>query len=573
MASSLEIAKKAKEAFVDDSFKLAVDLFSEAIDLSPNDANLFADRAQAHLKLNNLTEAAADASKAIEIDPSMAKAYLRKGTACMKLGEYLTAKEALEIGTSLAQNDSRFTKMLKECDQHLVDFQQSTVPASVASKLSDTTAGTLKESKKGCGMSQQISTITSVRPKYSHGYYQKPEEVVVTIYAKGIPANNVVVDFGEQILSVTIGVHDEDAYYFQPRLFGKIIPAKCRYEVLSTKVEIRLAKAEIINWPSLEYSKEIAVTQKVNVLSVESQRPAYPSSMPRKRDWDKLEAQVKQEEKEEKLDGDAGVNRMFQDIYLNADEDMRRAMSKSFMESNGTVLSTDWTDVGSKKVEATAPDDTKSQIETPSSASTLHSMCYQGIKLKWYSGKIVSQSNSISYYPSDNERRYYELTFNKKYLQIVTKYLQYVVSEGREIQLNRTQKWQHTNNPIKKDNNNSKLWTYVVFEHPVTFQTLAMDPKEEENINDLVTFGKEKEYYAKISKAWKRQYLLYGPPGKGKFTMIAAMVIFWAMMFMILNWHLLRITQLMMFSKICNKSIIVFEDIDCSLDLKRKRRW
>ena len=55
MASSLEIAKKAKEAFVDDSFKLAVDLFSEAIDLSPNDANLFADRAQAHLKLNNLT--------------------------------------------------------------------------------------------------------------------------------------------------------------------------------------------------------------------------------------------------------------------------------------------------------------------------------------------------------------------------------------------------------------------------------------------------------------------------------------------------------------------------------------
>jgi len=45
------------------------------------------------------------------------------------------------------------------------DFQPSTVPAS-ASKLSDTTAGTLEESKKGCGMSQQISTITSVRPKY-----------------------------------------------------------------------------------------------------------------------------------------------------------------------------------------------------------------------------------------------------------------------------------------------------------------------------------------------------------------------------------------------------------------------
>lgn len=45
----------------------------------------------------------------------------------------------------------------------------------------------------------------------------------------------------------------------------QIIPEKCRYEILSTKVEIRLAKAELINWTSLEYSKEITVPQKVNV--------------------------------------------------------------------------------------------------------------------------------------------------------------------------------------------------------------------------------------------------------------------------------------------------------------------
>lgn len=90
---------------------------------------------------------------------------------------------------------------------------------------------------------------------FRHEYYQKPEEVVVTIFAKGIPANNVVVDFGEQIvsffspslscslsddivefficantsssfvnvqLSVTIEVAGEEAYHFQPRLFGKV---------------------------------------------------------------------------------------------------------------------------------------------------------------------------------------------------------------------------------------------------------------------------------------------------------------------------------------------------------------
>jgi suppressor of G2 allele of SKP1 len=46
----------------------------------------------------------------------------------------------------------------------------------------------------------------------------------------------------------------------------QIITSKCRYDVLSTKVEIRLAKAESVHWTSLEFSKENRVPQKVNAL-------------------------------------------------------------------------------------------------------------------------------------------------------------------------------------------------------------------------------------------------------------------------------------------------------------------
>ncbi|KAM3376040.1 protein SGT1 A-like [Capsicum galapagoense] len=395
MASDL--STKAKEAYIDDHFELAVDLYSQAIAVAPNSPELFADRAQANIKLHNFTEAVTDANTAIELNPSTAKAYMRKGLACMELEEYQTAKAALETGASLAPGESRFTSLIKECDEHIADklwkicsfsdygnlcggqvkspenyeisqmfalWEAGELPkhatgetsASVVppaeSKSLDNVAAVTKDTQlayKSC------ERTPAVKPKYRHEFYQKPEEVVVTIFAKGIPAKNVSVDFGEQILSFSIDIPGEVAYSFQPRLFGKIIPQKCRYEVMSTKFEIRLAKAESVHWTTLEYTRDIAVVQRPNVSSG-SYKPSYPSSKLRCKDWDKLEAQVKKEEKEEKLDGDAALNKFFRDIYKDADEDARRAMMKSFVESNGTVLSTNWKEVGTKKVEGSPPD-------------------------------------------------------------------------------------------------------------------------------------------------------------------------------------------------------------------------
>lgn len=351
--ASADLEKKAKEAFIDDHFELAVDLYSQAIALNPNDADLFVDRAQANIKLQNFTEAVADANKAIQLDPSIAKAYLRKGMACIKLEEYQTAKTVLENGASLAPRDARFTKLIEECDQRIAEEAEE-LPKQLAEKAS-TGVVTPNNLAPAVGLSSPEKAASSTRPKYRHEFYQKPEEVVVTIFAKGIPANYVAVDFGEQILSVAVEVPGEDAYHFQPRLFGKIVPSKSRYEVMSTKIEIRLAKADSTHWTSLEFRRDVAAVQKVNVPSG-NEKPTYPSSKPKRVDWDKLEAQVKKEEKDEKLDGDAALNKFFRDIYKDADEDTRRAMMKSFVESNGTVLSTNWKEVGPKKVEGSAPD-------------------------------------------------------------------------------------------------------------------------------------------------------------------------------------------------------------------------
>ncbi|TQD76381.1 hypothetical protein C1H46_038082 [Malus baccata] len=199
---------------------------------------------------------------------------------------------------------------------------------------------------------------------------------------------------------------------------------------------------------------------------------------------------------------------------------------------------------------------------------------FRGTKVWWVLFKSVSpggRSMSMAYYP-DQEKRFYKLTFHKKYRDIITvDYLNHVVNEGKEIRVRNRQRKLYTNSPgYKWPSYKQTMWSHIVFEHPATFETMALDPeKKKEIIEDLVTFSKSKDFYARIGKAWKRGYLLYGPPGTGKSTMIAAMANLLA--YDIYDLELTAVKDNTELRKLLiettSKSIIVIEDIDCSLDL------
>ncbi|XP_023541549.1 AAA-ATPase At3g28580-like [Cucurbita pepo subsp. pepo] len=203
---------------------------------------------------------------------------------------------------------------------------------------------------------------------------------------------------------------------------------------------------------------------------------------------------------------------------------------------------------------------------------------YENAEFWWTLSKITgSAKKSTSLYP-EPDRRYYQLKFHKKHRSLVTEsYLKHVLKEGREIKVNRRQRKLYTNGTGNRwtIHRQTTMWSEVYFEHPANFDTIAMDPeKKQEIVEDLLTFRESKDYYARIGKAWKRGYLLYGPPGTGKSTMIAAMA-------NLLNYDVydLELTAVKdntelrkLLIETTSKSIIVIEDIDCSLELTGQRK-
>merc|ERR1711935_311537 len=115
------------------------------------------------------------------------------------------------------------------------------------------------------------------------------------------------------------------------------------FKVTQSKIELRLRKE--VNgqrWEQLE--EEVPVTT------------AMPHN--RAKNWDQIGKEADEEQKKdiEEGGGEAALQQMFKSIYGNANEETRRAMMKSFQESNGTVLSTNWNEVGKETVEMKPPD-------------------------------------------------------------------------------------------------------------------------------------------------------------------------------------------------------------------------
>ncbi|MCJ1224644.1 hypothetical protein MMC12_001289 [Toensbergia leucococca] len=296
------------------------------------------------------------------------------------------------------------------------EFPEVELPKAVETKKAEKKAIEPSDAKKPSAETVSEPRPEGVQTpanKIRHEWYQTAESIVVTLFAKNVPKDTSTIDLHPDSLSISFPLPTGSTFHFSvDPFFAEIDPSTSTTKIMSTKVEFTLKKSvPSQKWPSLESTESPPSTSDPEnpdatatstapkaTIPLKATPPAYPtSSKTGPKNWDKVAASLtkkppkkqnpipqstttntdptsnppsittaskaEEEEDDEDVDGidefeDGGdpVNGFFKQLYASSNPDTRRAMMKSYQESNGTALSTNWSEVGKGKVETSPPD-------------------------------------------------------------------------------------------------------------------------------------------------------------------------------------------------------------------------
>ena len=409
----MDQAARGASAIAAKDFTSAVKHYTDAISQHPGAVDYYIKRSTAYTRISppDHDSAFKDSEIAVSLATKRAKreliaqAQLRRAIALFGLERYVDAGQCLQWVRKLDEKektlqiwDMKINGKLKELaegddgtkiiiqENPDVEAPVATTPVPDTKPIEPSTGTGTNGDPKPASSAAQSQGVLTPASKIRHDWIQSNNSVIVTLYCKGIPKERAKVEIKQNSLDVSFPLPTGSDYQFSlDPLFSEIDRMKSYYKIMSTKAEFTLVKSiPGLKWTSIEGNEPLqrddtnvkdasqaSVKRAVLADKAQNSGPAYPtSSKSGPKNWDQVANDLSKRPKKDPKEGeedsmeDPGLeeeegdptNNFFKSLYANADEDTRRAMMKSYQESNGTALSTNWSEVGKGPVETSPPD-------------------------------------------------------------------------------------------------------------------------------------------------------------------------------------------------------------------------
>lgn len=417
----MDQAARGAAALAAGDFAAAVSHYTDAISSNHLAVDYYIKRSTAYTRVSppDHSSALRDAEIAVNLAAKrgkrelIAQSQLRRGIALFGLERWADAREcfnwvrklnekekSLQIWgikvegrlKGLEEGDERAKATVKEIPDVELPKENSGKKVQKQAEEKEEKSDPKSEEAKAPAAETKIEGVQTPASKIRHEWFQTNDDVVVTLFAKGVPKDKTSVEIQGNSLFISFPLPTGSDFEFSlDPLFAKIDHSVSSAKITSAKVEFTLKKSTPgEKWPSLEgaesatdgepISNNDPIKRAVLAQPPTTTGPVYPtSSRTGPKNWDKVAADLTKKPPKKKskakdtstassddepqddyldddLEGGDPVNGFFQKLYKDADPDTRRAMMKSYQESNGTALSTNWEEVGKKPVETNPPD-------------------------------------------------------------------------------------------------------------------------------------------------------------------------------------------------------------------------
>lgn len=117
LGKALDFKTRGNEAFKEQRYEDAKELYTKSLRCNPNSAVTLSNRSAVYLHFKEYKQAIEDANQAIRVDPDFVKSYFRLGKCHVATGNLVQAKVMFEKALSSEPSNQSTLKEINNCDK------------------------------------------------------------------------------------------------------------------------------------------------------------------------------------------------------------------------------------------------------------------------------------------------------------------------------------------------------------------------------------------------------------------------------------------------------------------------